>query len=59
MGGFHLKDTGEQTQKTIAYLKHLNVERILPSHCTDLPALSVFYDEFKIQQVKTGQEFQF
>jgi len=58
MGGFHLKDTGLQTQKTIAYLKQLNVERILPSHCTDLPALSVFYDEFKIQQVKTGQEFQ-
>jgi len=59
MGGFHLKDTGVQTQKTIEYLKRSNVERILPSHCTDLPALSAFYDEFKIQQVKTGQVFQF
>lgn len=59
MGGFHLKDTGVQTQKTIAYIKRVNVERILPSHCTELPALAVFYDEFKIQQVKTGQEFLF
>jgi len=59
MGGFHLKDTGVQTQNTIAYLKHVNVEHILPSHCTELPALAAFYNEFKIQQVKTGQEFHF
>jgi 7,8-dihydropterin-6-yl-methyl-4-(beta-D-ribofuranosyl)aminobenzene 5'-phosphate synthase len=59
MGGFHLKDEGVQTQRTIEYLKHLKVERILPSHCTELPALAAFNNEFKIQQVKTGQEFQF
>ena len=59
MGGFHLKEEGFQMQKTIEYLKELNVERILPSHCTELPAMATFYNEFKIQQVKTGQEFQF
>lgn len=59
MGGFHLKDEGAQTQMTIAYLKQLKVEHILPAHCTDIPAMAAFYNEFKIQQVKTGQEFQF
>lgn len=59
MGGFHLKDDKEQTQMTIAYLKQQKVEHILPSHCTDLSALAAFYNAFQIQQVKTGQEFQF
>lgn len=59
MGGFHLKDEGVQTQMTIAYLRQLKVEYILPSHCTELPAMAAFYNEFKIQQVKTGQKFQF
>lgn len=59
MGGFHLKQNDFQTQETIKYLKLLNPDHILPSHCTDLPALAAFYDEFHIRQVKTGQEFQF
>ncbi|BAX81456.1 MBL fold metallo-hydrolase [Labilibaculum antarcticum] len=59
MGGFHLKKDDSQTQKTIEYLKHLNVRQVLPSHCTELPALAAFYNEFKIQQVRTGQEFLF
>ena len=59
MGGFHLKNAGPQTQKTVKYLKQLNAQHILPSHCTELAALSVFFNEFNIQQVKTGQEFHF
>jgi 7,8-dihydropterin-6-yl-methyl-4-(beta-D-ribofuranosyl)aminobenzene 5'-phosphate synthase len=59
MGGFHLKKEDAQTKKTIDYLKHLSVETILPSHCTQLPAMAAFYNEFKMQQVKTGQEFLF
>lgn len=59
MGGFHLKEDDPQTQKTIAYLKGLNVGQVLPSHCTELPAMAAFYNAFKIQQVKTGQEFHF
>lgn len=59
MGGFHLKQNDFQTQKTIEYLKKLKPDHILPSHCTDLPALTAFYEEFQIQQVKTGQVFQF
>ena len=54
LGGFHLKHNNVQTQKTIEYLKQQKVEQVYPSHCTELPALSAFYENFKIQQLKTG-----
>jgi len=54
IGGFHLKKSDNQTKKTIEYFKENKIEHIYPSHCTQLPALAEFYNEFKIQQVKTG-----
>ena len=54
IGGFHLKDDGEQTQKTIKYFKKAGIKYICPSHCTELPALAAFYNEFKIRQVQAG-----
>ncbi len=54
IGGFHLKHNNHQTQKTIEYLKSQNIKYLYPSHCTALPALAAFYNEFKIEQVKTG-----
>ena len=54
IGGFHLKDDGFQTKETIKYFKDQNIEQIFPSHCTELPALSCFFNSFKIKQVKTG-----
>lgn len=59
IGGFHLKSQNKQTRETIQYFKKNNVETLLPSHCTELPALAMFYNEFKIQAVKTGMVFQF
>ncbi|NOR75336.1 MAG: MBL fold metallo-hydrolase [Draconibacterium sp.] len=59
IGGFHLKSQNNQTSKTIDYFKENRVETLLPSHCTDLPALALFYSEFKIAQVKTGMKFEF
>jgi 7,8-dihydropterin-6-yl-methyl-4-(beta-D-ribofuranosyl)aminobenzene 5'-phosphate synthase len=59
MGGFHLKKKDQQTMETINYLKNNNVQHIFPSHCTALPALSAFYDNFKINQLTTGQIFDF
>ena len=59
IGGFHLKRNNLQTQKTVAYLKKNAVKKVLPSQCTELPALAVFYDNFEIQQIKTGMKFQF
>lgn len=59
IGGFHLKHQDVQSTQTISYFKTNKVETLLPSHCTDLPALSLFYKAFKIQPVKTGMVFRF
>lgn len=58
IGGFHLK-TQEQTLKTIRYFKENSVETLMPSHCTELPALALFYSTFNTKQVKTGNIFYF
>lgn len=59
IGGFHLKQQNKQSSETIRYFKKESVKNVFPSHCTDLPALSMFYNELKIQQVKTGMIFEF
>lgn len=59
IGGFHLKLKNRQTIETINYFKKNNVEKLYPSHCTELPALAAFYEEFKIEQVKTGMILEF
>ncbi|MBE9467310.1 MAG: MBL fold metallo-hydrolase [Bacteroidetes bacterium] len=59
IGGFHLKKDDEVTMKVINFIKKLNIERIYPSHCTELPALSKFYEHFKIKQVRSGDVFNF
>ena len=59
IGGFHLKEQNRQTHQTIEYFKRKKVEVVLPSHCTELPALSAFYQAFSFQQIKTGRVFEF
>lgn len=59
IGGFHLKKRDFQTQQTILYFQKNEVETLLPSHCTQLPALSAFYEVFKNKQVKTGMVLDF
>lgn len=59
IGGFHLKKQDNQTKKTIEYFKTNKVKQLLPSHCTQLPALAAFYKEFNIEHVKTGMIFNF
>lgn len=59
MGGFHLKKQNRQTLQTVEYFKTKRVERLLPSHCTELPALAAFYESFPFQQIKTGMVFHF
>jgi len=59
MGGFHLKEIDSQTKETIRYLKDKKVKHVLPSHCTELPALSAFYENFGIKQIKTGDILSF
>ncbi len=59
MGGFHLKEIDHQTLETIKYLKQSRMKYILPSHCTELPALAAFYENFGIKQVKAGDILEF
>ena len=59
MGGFHLRDIDLQTRETIKYLKESKIKHILPSHCTDNPALGIFRETFKSVQVTTGDVFRF
>ncbi len=59
IGGFHLKQNDEQTQKTIQFFKSNKIENIYPSHCTQLEALCAFSEKFKLQQVKSGMVFNF
>ena len=59
IGGFHLKENNSQTKRTIEYLKQLNVEKVIPSHCTELPALVAFYKVWPFTQVKSGQAIHF
>jgi len=59
MGGFHLKARDAQTRKTIRYLQDNKLKHVYPSHCTDLPALSLFYETFGNTTVKTGSIFNF
>jgi len=57
IGGFHLKKNDETTKKTIKCLKENNINKIYPSHCTQLDALTAFREHFDFEQVKTGMTF--
>ena len=59
IGGFHLKHNNRQTKETVKYFKQNNIQIVMPSHCTELPALSVFYNEFGGEQVKAGNLYTF
>lgn len=59
LGGFHLWEKDEQTEKTVKYFQKNQVGKLYPSHCTQLPALSAFYEAFNTQQLKTGMVLEF
>lgn len=59
IGGFHLKEYNLQTKQTIKFLKDKGINKIYPSHCTELPALVAFYEHFNLEQLKTGMTLTF
>lgn len=59
MGGFHLKKANNVTEQTIAFMNSKKVKYVIPSHCTDLPALSLFHNAFGFQQICTGDVIKF
>lgn len=58
IGGFHLKHNNLQLEETIGFFKKLKVEHLYPTHCTELPALSRFFQEFGISQLKAGMQLE-
>ena len=47
MGGMHLLHANpERMDRTVAELRHLNVQRLLPCHCTGFPAMARLWHEF-------------
>lgn len=59
IGGFHLKEANRQTKETILYLQENHVKNIYPAHCTEQPALELFYNNFGKNMVRTGDIFTF
>lgn len=59
IGGFHLKDIDEQTEKTIQYMKDNHIKHILVAHCTS----DIVCDEFKnelpdvTEVIETGKTY--
>ncbi len=50
IGGFHLSDAKQEViQKTIADIKAINTEYIVPTHCTGFEAISAFAKEMPDQ----------
>ena len=59
IGGFHLKQPNHQTKKTVEYFLENRPEVLIPSHCTELPALSYFNRTFGNQFLRTGDIINF
>ena len=59
VGGFHLGQANEQLRRTIRYFQSQEVHQLIPSHCTELPALAAFHQVFGIRQLKAGQILRF
>jgi 7,8-dihydropterin-6-yl-methyl-4-(beta-D-ribofuranosyl)aminobenzene 5'-phosphate synthase len=59
IGGFHLKENDNQTKLTISYLEEHGVKHVLPSHCTEIAAMSAFHRKFGNKMIKTGDIFHF
>ena len=54
IGGFHLQSDDATTQKTIDWMKSMQVEQVIPSHCTSFSAQAAISKSFRFVPVKSG-----
>ena len=59
IGGVHLKSLDEQALQTIKYFEMNRLKKLMPSHCTGIPVLSLFNKHFDSERVRSGQVFAF
>ncbi|MEM1483623.1 MBL fold metallo-hydrolase [Oscillospiraceae bacterium PP1C4] len=54
LGGFHLFELDNQTEKTIQYLKQQEIPALYPCHCTSLRVKAEMMKEMSIEEVGVG-----
>ncbi|MDD2303681.1 MAG: MBL fold metallo-hydrolase [Prolixibacteraceae bacterium] len=54
IGGFHLQNDDATTQQTIDWMKSMQVEQVIPSHCTNFSAQAAIFKSFRFIPVKSG-----
>lgn len=54
IGGFHLQSDDAITQQTIDWMKSMQVEQVIPSHCTSFQAQAAIFKSFRFVPVKSG-----
>lgn len=54
IGGLHLQNDDKTTRKTIDWLKSMEVDQVIPSHCTGFVAQAAIHQTYSFIQVKTG-----
>lgn len=59
IGGFHLFSSDpDAVNGTMDYFKIKKIENLYPLHCIDLPVLTRFYQDFKIDKLCTGDSLE-
>ena len=54
IGGFHLQNDDATTQQTIDWMKSMQVEQVIPSHCTNFSTQAAIFKSFRFIPVKSG-----
>jgi 7,8-dihydropterin-6-yl-methyl-4-(beta-D-ribofuranosyl)aminobenzene 5'-phosphate synthase len=54
IGGFHLQNDDAVTQTSIGWMKSMNIEQVIPSHCTGFSAQVAIYKSYPFLPVKSG-----
>ncbi len=54
IGGFHLQNDDATTQQTIDWMKSMQVEQVIPSHCTSFSAQAAIFKSFRFIPIKSG-----
>lgn len=54
IGGFHLQNDDATTQLTIDWMESMQVEQVIPSHCTSFSAQAAISKSFSFIPVKSG-----
>ncbi|WP_343209297.1 MBL fold metallo-hydrolase [Anaerolentibacter hominis] len=58
IGGFHLLDMDEQTERTIDFLERESIPQLYPCHCTTFPVRAALSSRMPVQDVYVSTEIE-